>query len=146
MASRRSILVVGVSRSGTSLTTSLLHASGAVGRFDHGERGRGGYNEFETEWMYQLNEKTLHAHGRAWKGEARSQCYAPLLGPSYTWPAALLEQGAQTVAALRSSLPAGGTLVLKDPRLSWTLGLWTAALAPGGRHGMWCMCTCAWLP
>ena len=77
---RRSILVVGVSRSGTSLTTGLLSASGAVGKFSH-ESHRGGYSERETEEMYRLNEKALHEHGRAWTGESRTGCYAPLLPP-----------------------------------------------------------------
>ena len=128
---RRSILVVGVSRSGTSLTTGLLSASGAVGKFSHESHRSGGYSERETEEMYRLNEKALHEHGRAWTGESRTGCYAPLLPPGQPWPAALLKEAQQAVDRLRNQLPPGGALVLKDPRLSWTLGLWTAALAPG---------------
>ena len=131
----RPILVVGVSRSGTSLVTSLLAASEGVGRFDHGHgtghgdwRTTSGYKEWETHAAYVLNEKVLRAYGRSWAKEKEDGCYAPLLVPGQAWPSKLVAEARGVIAELRSSLPNSGPLLLKDPRFAWTLGLWADAM------------------
>lgn len=126
---RRSIVVVGVSRSGTSLTTSLLKACGAEGVFDHSSM-RGGYLEYETMAMYNMNNRILAHFGRSWMSEKADGCYAPMVSPGQPWPEELVADAKNVVANLRKHISPRAALLVKDPRFSWTLGLWTEALSP----------------
>ena len=127
-AEHGNIIVVGVSRSGSSLTTHLLSASGAVGRFDLNP-GRSGYSVYETTAVLRVNDRALGHFGRKWMLEGKDNCYAPMVPAGASWPAELVTSAADALSALRASLwPMKGPLIIKDPRLAWTLGLWTAAM------------------
>ena len=126
---RRSILVVGVSRSGTSLTTSLLKACGAEGVFDHSSM-RGGYNEYESWAVFNMNNRALAHFGKSFMSEKVDDCYAPMVRQGQPWPEVLVTDARKVVENLRERISPRAALLMKDPRNSWTLGLWAEALAP----------------
>ena len=127
----KTILVLGCSRSGTSLLSGLLRACGAGGEFNHGVNNTAsGYVEHESEEVLRVNERALAKHKRRWLQEKKDNCYAPLRDAEQRWDAKLVAQAQAVVRRRRAWLPKGTPLLLKDPRFAWTLGLWTAALAP----------------
>ena len=140
---RSTIFVIGPSRGGTSLTTAVIHASGAFGVFDHTAHWNSDYSEFETQAVLSVNTVAMAAYHQYWNAmplEENHQggvCYAPLLhlrqgndGPpvASNWSNVLITQAYNTWRRLRAKTPPGQPLVLKDPRFGWTLGLWVEAL------------------
>jgi hypothetical protein len=119
---RRAILVVGMSRSGTSLLTNVLHTLGAALPHDLMGAAHGNpIGHFEPQALVALNDDILHSLDRSWDdprpippGWFRSR-------PAY----AFLQR---IIAQIRSSYDDASLLVIKDPRLCRLLPLYVSAL------------------
>ena len=152
----QTLLVLGTSRSGTSIAAALLQLLGGLVQFDHaiGNESQW-YPEYETESVFLTNSKAMGAHGHHWNSMVmqeklpRGVCYAPL---TQNWSNSLVTRAADVAQRLRvranhnllnpsspptaarapmrpaGSNPRGSPVLIKDPRFCWTLDLWTKAL------------------
>jgi hypothetical protein len=119
---RVAILVSGMHRSGTSALTRAISLLGAA-LPDHLIEGRVGDNEpgfWEGRAVVDLNQQILDAAGSWWAGWQRIDTDS-------------LPERASVIERIRSVVReelagAGDLLVIKDPRISRLLPLWTEAL------------------
>jgi hypothetical protein len=119
---RRAILVAGMSRSGTSLLTNVLHTLGTTLPHDLMGAGHGNpIGHFEPQALVALNDDILRSLDRSWDdprpippGWFRSR-------PAY----AFLQR---IIAQIGSSYGDASLLVIKDPRLCRLLPLYVNAL------------------
>lgn len=127
-ADRRLVLVAGTGRSGTSTLTGVLRRFGLhipqpeVGSDATNPRGFG-----EPQWVVDFHDELLRrVHIQV--SDARPVAWVR------TADLAGLPEAQQRLGAwLGEQFAQGDMLLVKDPRLSWFLPLWTAAAA---RHGV----------
>ena len=120
---RPDVLVVGMHRSGTSAVAGALVAMGLAGpRADDvvapAPANRVGY--FESASMVALDELVLASFGGCWSAPPELPT-----GWADSAAAAAVRQAARRFVAEREG---GGAMVLKDPRLCFTVPLWRGAL------------------
>jgi hypothetical protein len=119
---RKALLVLGMSRSGTSLTTNVLHALGAALPRDMMSAGPGNpLGHFEPRAMVALNNRILESLDRRWDDPRPIPARWFRSRPAYRF----LEQ---VIAQIQLSYGDVGLLVLKDPRLCRLLPLYLDAL------------------
>lgn len=121
------VLVIGVGRSGTSLITGILGRAGMrvpqpeLQADETNPRGFG-----EPSWVVDLHERLLDANAMTVL-DARPQLW------DRTWAVADDPAVAADVRRwLAAELADGDVVVVKDPRSSWFLPLWTQAAAANG--------------
>jgi hypothetical protein len=121
-APRRALLVLGMSRSGTSLLTHVLHALGAALPRDLMGAGHGNpLGHFEPSGLVALNERILRAVDRPWNDPR------PLAS---RWFRSRQAYGflRRIIGQIGESYGDAPLLVLKDPRLCRLLPLYLDAL------------------
>ncbi len=121
-ADRRLVLVAGTGRSGTSTLAGVLRRLGLhvpqpeVGSDSTNPRGFG-----EPQWVVDFHDELLHeTHVKV--SDAR-----PVAWERTAELADLPEAQRRLDAWLGSQFDQGAVVLIKDPRLSWFLPLWTAA-------------------
>jgi hypothetical protein len=121
-ADRRLVLVAGTGRSGTSTLAGVLRRLGLhvpqpeVGSDSTNPRGFG-----EPQWVVDFHDELLHqAHVKV--SDAR-----PAAWERTAELAALPEAQHRLDAWLESQFDQAAVVLVKDPRLSWFLPLWTAS-------------------
>lgn len=121
-SSRQALLVLGMSRSGTSVLTHVLHALGAalpqdlIGA-DHGNA----LGHFEPRGLVALNDRILESIDRPWNDPRPIAAQWFRSQPAYRFLRAVAER-------IRESYGDAPLLVLKDPRICRLLPLYLDAL------------------
>jgi hypothetical protein len=119
---RKALLVVGMSRSGTSLLTHVLHTLGAALPRDLMGAGYGNpLGHFEPLGLTALNDEILRSLGRSWNDPRP-------IPASWFRSRAAYEFLEQVIALLRQSYGDAPLVVIKDPRLCRLLPLYLDAL------------------
>jgi hypothetical protein len=119
---RKAVLVVGMSRSGTSLLTHVLHALGAV--LPHDLMGAGPGNRlghFESRELVALNDCILKSLDRRWDDSRPLAARWFRSRPAYPFLQRVTTQ-------IRQSYGDAALFVIKDPRLCRLLPLYLDAL------------------
>jgi hypothetical protein len=119
---RKAILVLGMSRSGTSLLTHVLHALGAALPHDLMGAAHGNpLGHFEPLGLVSLNDSILRSLGRRWDDPRPISVRWFRSRPAYQFLR-------QITAQIRQSYGDAPLLVIKDPRLCRLLPLYLDAL------------------
>jgi len=119
---RKALIVLGMSRSGTSLLAHVLHALGATLPYDLMGAGHGNpLGHFEPRALVALNDRILESLGRRWDDPRPIPTRWFRSRPAYLF---LKRIATQT----RQSYSDATLLVLKDPRLCRLLPLYLDAL------------------
>ncbi len=119
---RQALLVVGMSRSGTSLLTHVLHTLGAVLPSDlMGPAYGNPFGHFEPSGLVALNDRILEALDRPWNDPRPIEQRWFRSRPAY----AFLRRIADQIGRSYGDAP---LLVLKDPRLCRLLPVYLDAL------------------
>jgi hypothetical protein len=130
---RRTIVVLGMHRSGTSALTRVLNLCGAElpGKLMVAEYGMPGDGNrlagfWESQTLTDIDNEIMAAAGSAWDS---------LLEPSRSW----FESGsarsfiARLAEGLREELGEAALTVVKDPRICRLVPIWREALVEAGR-------------
>jgi hypothetical protein len=119
---RRGLLVLGMSRSGTSVLTHVLHALGAALPRDlMGEAHGNPLGHFEPRELVALNDRILESIDRRWNDPRP-------IAPQWFRSRAAYRFLRAVTTQLRQSYGEASLLVLKDPRLCRLLPLYLDAL------------------
>ena len=120
------VLVIGMHRSGTSLTTAVLQGLGAALSEDlveHNEFNANGY--FESRAVMELHDRILATLGSSWRTPITSKPFPP-----QWWNSAEIEPLKSELKRLvyYETQRTVGIWAVKDPRASRLLPLWNAVL------------------
>jgi hypothetical protein len=119
---RKALLVLGMSRSGTSLTAHVLHALGASLPHDLMGAAHGNpLGHFEPKALVALNDRILDSLGRRWDDPRPIPTRWFRSRPAYRFLR-------QITGQIRQSYGDAPLLVIKDPRLCRLLPLYLDAL------------------
>ena len=119
---RKALLVLGMSRSGTSLTAHVLHALGAALPHDLMGAAHGNpLGHFEPRALVALNDRILESLGRRWDDPRPIPTRWFRSRPAYRFLQRITGQ-------IRQSYGDAPLLVIKDPRLCRLLPLYLDAL------------------
>jgi hypothetical protein len=120
--SRRAILVTGMSRSGTSLLTNVLHTLGATLPHDLVGAGHGNpRGHFEPQALVALNDRILESLDRRWDDPRP-------IAASWFRSRSAYQFLQLIIAQIQSSYGDAPLLLIKDPRLCRLLPLYVDAL------------------
>jgi hypothetical protein len=121
-SSRQALLVLGMSRSGTSVLTHVLHALGAALPRDLMGAAHGNpLGHFEPRELVALNDRILESIDRRWNDPRP-------IAPQWFRSRAAFQFLRAVTTQLRQSYGEAPLLVLKDPRLCRLLPLYLDAL------------------
>jgi hypothetical protein len=119
---RKALVVLGMSRSGTSLTAHVLHALGATLPQDLMGAAHGNpLGHFESRGLVALNDQILESLGRRWDDPRPIPTRWFRSRPAYRFLKRITAQ-------IRESYGEAPILVIKDPRLCRLLPLYLDAL------------------
>jgi hypothetical protein len=119
---RRALLVAGVSRSGTSVLTRLLHTLGAAAPQSLMGPGHGNpTGHWEPKALVALNDEILTAMGMNWNDPRPIRRNWFFSRPAYAFQRRIMQQ-------IEADYGAESLIVLKDPRVARLMPLYLAAL------------------